>query len=628
MRRKFQRCVILPVVLVILLVLFFVAARTPVVAATTYYVGPSGNGSVCSQPSPCSLSTGVGKLTSGDTLILQNGTYLQSLVLYNINYSKGDTDSDQPASYYITIKAENDGQAILDGTQYDKNVSRRGSIYIEKSSYLNVEGIATKNCYDVDNSGNCSNVWIYPSWNSPAGTAPHHINLRRITAQVTTGAWGIRTAAGGWNPIFNIQGQNGTVWTHHILIEDCAAYGWGIHSMLIHKDTHHVTLRRFFGLWEGWEGGNSNKYAWCQNIEMYGGHDNILENAVVFTKPNKSYYQERATYYYGDSSKASLTSAFNEKVPCLGTDGNGNFYAAATHGIIVPGDNQTLVGSVVKDGYGDAYYLTETTNGKLNNDVSINSFNAETGTYGHPSVGLAADKGASNTTINNFTWISSQVNSVGAKIFSSGQSINVKNSFFQGPASSSMFANSSSSTLSHSSNRYSTSITNPYGSGTSAGSNEGGLDPNWDTAKYGYGAYLMASKTNLGSLGIGADVLYRYEDGTLTSKALWPWPMEDRIKSESGVSVTWESGGGIWKTLDGIYGLSGTPTPTPKPTPTPTPSCGAGDVSCDGKVNIVDVGIIIDNYGSSNPANPRADQNADGVVNIVDLGIVIDNYGL
>jgi len=29
--------------------------------------------------------------------------------------------------------------------------------------------------------------------------------------------------------------------------------------------------------------------------------------------------------------------------------------------------------------------------------------------------------------------------------------------------------------------------------------------------------------------------------------------MEDRIKAETGMSVTWESGRGIWKTLNGVY---------------------------------------------------------------------------
>ena len=83
-----------------------------------------------------------------------------------------------------------------------------------------------------------------------------------------------------------------------------------------------------------------------------------------------------------------------------------------------------------------------------------------------------------------------------------------------------------------------------------------------------------------------------------------------------------------------------TPTPTSSPTPTPTsiptatpivsptgsPEAKAGDVNGDNLINIVDIGIIIDNYGDS-PANPKADLNGDGKANIVDIGIVIDHYG-
>lgn len=58
----------------------------------------------------------------------------------------------------------------------------------------------------------------------------------------------------------------------------------------------------------------------------------------------------------------------------------------------------------------------------------------------------------------------------------------------------------------------------------------------------------------------------------------------------------------------------------------PSPSPIAGDVNADGHVNIVDIGIIIDNYRASPLLDPRADLSGDGVVNIVDIGIVVDNY--
>lgn len=51
-----------------------------------------------------------------------------------------------------------------------------------------------------------------------------------------------------------------------------------------------------------------------------------------------------------------------------------------------------------------------------------------------------------------------------------------------------------------------------------------------------------------------------------------------------------------------------------------------GDVNGDGKVNIIDIGIIIDNYGKIPILVKMADINNDGKVNIVDIGIAIDNY--
>lgn len=70
------------------------------------------------------------------------------------------------------------------------------------------------------------------------------------------------------------------------------------------------------------------------------------------------------------------------------------------------------------------------------------------------------------------------------------------------------------------------------------------MDPGYDVVHYGRGAYLLRPEGEL-----GAEVLYRYHDGELTSIPLWPWPMEDRIARELGRSLTWEAAGGIWRAL-------------------------------------------------------------------------------
>jgi uncharacterized protein (DUF2141 family) len=64
------------------------------------------------------------------------------------------------------------------------------------------------------------------------------------------------------------------------------------------------------------------------------------------------------------------------------------------------------------------------------------------------------------------------------------------------------------------------------------------------------------------------------------------------------------------------------------PLPVLAQSCLTGDVDGDGKVNIVDIGIILDAYGTTPPSDTRADLNQDNKVNMIDLGIVIDNYGI
>ena len=93
--------------------------------------------------------------------------------------------------------------------------------------------------------------------------------------------------------------------------------------------------------------------------------------------------------------------------------------------------------------------------------------------------------------------------------------------------------------------------------GVALGSHDTFDDPGYDTARYGRGAYLLVPPRLKGrgerGADIGAEVLYRTFYGQRTSTPLWPWPMEERIASETGSSATWQAQGGLWKTLDGIY---------------------------------------------------------------------------
>jgi hypothetical protein len=100
-------------------------------------------------------------------------------------------------------------------------------------------------------------------------------------------------------------------------------------------------------------------------------------------------------------------------------------------------------------------------------------------------------------------------------------------------------------------------VTTTHDSGFMQDPTELEVDPGYDVARYGDGAYLMPAPALMG-LGegggdIGADVRYRLEDGVLTDVPLWPWPMEDRIDREQGVSVTYDSADGLFETLCDVY---------------------------------------------------------------------------
>ncbi len=509
---------------------------TKPVWAVDYYVATNGSdsNSGSSQSPWATFAHAIGELGLGDRLNIYNGTYRQAMKVVN---KQGRVDA------RIVIRAINDGQVVVDGE------NQRLTLWIERSSYIDVEGIYFRKCSNPNIvGGQCSPVTI-KGVSGVAGSGSHDVRLRRVSA---------RDGKGLWNPVFKIEGggrdtNNQLIYTHDILIEDGAAYGEGIHGLLVDWDTYDVTVRRFFNLWEKFS--NPDKYAWCQNIEVYGGYNTVIENAIGF-------------------------NGSAEALPCHGKDSSGNAYSAPVHGIIIPGQNQKVLGSVIKEGKGNSYYFTSCSGCRMENIVAINATNAESAPRG-----VSSNK-SSNNQVRNFTWISNAAAARGV-VLAEGNSgaLEVRDAYFGGLDSGYAFYKESgvSGLLTHSQNRFTPVMTHPYFN-TSSGSNESSLTVNWPVGKYGYGAYLMASRTELAGKGenggdVGADVIYRYEDGVLTTQPLWPWPMEDRIMAERGISVTWQSSGGLWKTLDGVYGGtiptptpgSASPTPTLSPTPTPTP---------------------------------------------------------
>ncbi len=117
-------------------------------------------------------------------------------------------------------------------------------------------------------------------------------------------------------------------------------------------------------------------------------------------------------------------------------------------------------------------------------------------------------------------------------------------------------------------------------------------------------------------------------DGASASASLYNWKVNSPIMNAGSthkikiVEATTQNA--LSDESDNFFNIY--PSVSPSPASTPTPAPVAGDVNGDGLVNIVDIGIIVDNYRLSPPDNPAADLNHDGLVNIIDIGIVVDHY--
>jgi hypothetical protein len=73
----------------------------------------------------------------------------------------------------------------------------------------------------------------------------------------------------------------------------------------------------------------------------------------------------------------------------------------------------------------------------------------------------------------------------------------------------------------------------------------------------------------------------------------------------------------------GAYQFSVLPTPTPVLTPIPTPKLLMGDLNSDGKVNVLDLSLLLSAWGR---AGGTGDINHDQIVNVVDLSMLLSRW--
>ena len=451
----------------------------------------------------------VSALQPGDTLLLNDGVYYSPLYIEN----KAGT-----ATAPITIKAANDGKAIIDGSQITAEWTP--PVFIGNgAAYITVEGIVARNApqSSTDSNVNESVVYVY-------GKA-HDITLRRITAH---------DAAPGNNHVFYI-----AFGATNVLVEDCAGWGRGRYIF----NAYHVSNVTFRRDWAYQAYTTNFSPAPRSAFGVYGASNVTLENVIgINTIPS----QTDDNYY---------TAAWET------TDDATNW----------PINNTTILGSMFFnncEGYwvnGSAGQNTQFKDDYFEIPVNNTCRQYTTMDYGQ---GLR--------------WGSAYGGSITNSTFTNNNLAFFRDGAGTPPISNSVFLNNKAVFQNDSGHSYS-DFWNNGTLGTSLVSTDKQVDPGYDTTTYGKGGYLFIPQNSplkgAGQNGadMGANILYEYVNGQLTNQPLWPWPMEDRIMAEKGISVTWEANGGIWKTLNGVYpNMTVTATPNVTPTaismPTPTVS--------------------------------------------------------
>lgn len=191
-----------------------------IASAATHYVAKTGNdsGNDCTnQASPCkTIGHGIESMSSGDELIIGDGTYAESITGMPSGNSKA----------YTTIRAEHDWGVLIDGSGFPN--SYRFGINVTNKSYVTIRGLRVRM-----NQANTNN-------NPIIVTESHHIKLQRCGASYgpTTG-----NAAS-----FDIGPR-----ASYVLIEESYSFGGSRYQFVVYQSDH-VVVRRSVARNDYWAG--------------------------------------------------------------------------------------------------------------------------------------------------------------------------------------------------------------------------------------------------------------------------------------------------------------------------------------------------------------------------------------
>ncbi len=468
----------------------------------TYYISPDGNdlaSGLTPQEAWATFERAWRDLYPGDTLIVMDGVYYQSL---HPNVRNGEPG--RP----ITIRAQNDGKAIIDGQHQRIPIVLGNAWPGPVGDYFVIEGLVARNGTDgvVRIDGGRYNV------------------LRRISAYNA-------------DPDTN-SAVIGILWerAQYNVVEDCVAAGTGRKMLYVYKGEYNV-LRRCVTMWERWDGREWHD-AWPlgSDLQIYNGSYNLIENSLALGSVPLWSISVQAN---SDSARAVGNRILGSAALRAGMnpDGTPRVWGCPEKPEPCPGDRPKPTSySTLRDfdwpaqRAGLVLYGSGIVRDNLFQDVMA---------WGNAGLGvtLVAQNGG--------TFSGNVLRR--ATVFGNG--IDNPNGPWPG-----RYGGKDTDARKVELDRFD-AVEDSY------------IDkvfvdwPNYPTGP-----------RNLVSLeGQGARLTHRYVDGVLTDEPLWPWPMEDRIQAELGFSVT-DLMLEILDKANASREPANSNGPTPPPSPTSTPT--------------------------------------------------------
>ena len=173
------------------------------VFAATLYMGPSENYT--------NLQAAMAAMSSGDTLIIRDGTYTGSTNVIDQSHRPPSGSS----STYTTIKAENAGSVLFDGENIRNMCYLVGTDQTNHLKYVQLEGLS----------------WTRSSGDLVTTGFSDHIKFIKCSAYETAGT-------GYMSNGFHAS------WCSYILFEDCWSYGSSNYNFMADKNADRIIFRR------------------------------------------------------------------------------------------------------------------------------------------------------------------------------------------------------------------------------------------------------------------------------------------------------------------------------------------------------------------------------------------------